>query len=197
MTANTHQECPDEGNNTTIRSKTVRDCTHSVFTHTIADVGTGIVTKASTWRLEVHCILDTSQVRASKVGRATNEFREDRGDRGKHDLRELTRSLGSVGGGVDWEGLLPAGGELTTDAAGEFCVLLGVLLAVRGEERVPLLLEFGTTGGSLCVDVVSLLGNDKCLICGEAELGLELSKIISLQSWEGLLESKSEHHRIL
>lgn len=176
-----YHEGTDEGDETAVGVETVGNGAHSMLTDTIADVGAGVVTETSAWWLEVDGTLDTGQVRASEISRTADELREDGGDGSEDDLRELARSLSGVGGLVYGERLLPAGGELTADAAGEFSVLLGELLAVGGEEVVPLSLELGAAGGDLSVEVVGGLGNNEGLLGVEAELRLDLSKVISLE----------------
>jgi hypothetical protein len=57
----------------------------------------------------------------------------------------------------------------------------GVALAVLGEQLVPLLLESGTLGRVLAIEVVNLLGNGKALLRVEAELLLELLDVIGLE----------------
>lgn len=64
-----------------------------------------------------------------------------------------------------------------------------VLLAVLGEQLVPLLLKSSALRGLLVVKVVNLLGDSKALVGVEAKLLLELLQVISLQ--RGAVDSVS------
>ena len=163
--------------------ETVGDSSHSVLTDTIADVRARVVTETGAWWLEVNGTLDASQVRASEISGTANEVGERGGDGGEDDLRELARSLSRVGGLVDGEGLLPAGGEFAADTAGELSVLLRVLLRVGSEESVSLSLELSPAGGGLSVDVVGGLGDGEGLLGVEAELGLDLGEVVGLERY--------------
>lgn len=153
-----------------------------MLTHTVADVGTSIVTETSAGVLEVVLGLDLGQVRASKIGRATKQFGEDGGKSSEGNLRELAGSDGTIGGLVDGECLLPVLGELSGDPASELGVVLGVLLAVGGEELVPLLLELSTALAELAVEFVGSLGNGELLLRVEAPLALQSGNIVGLES---------------
>lgn len=152
-----------------------------MLTDTIADVGTSIVTETSAWWLEVDCILDTGQITASQVGGTTQEVRENRGNRGKDDLGELARGLGSIGRLVDGKALLPALRELAGDTASEFSVFLRILLGVCRKESVPLLLKLSTLEGGSVVSVVGLLRDVEGLIGGEANLRFQSGDVIRLK----------------
>lgn len=97
----TYQERADEWNDTTIRSKTVGDGTHGVFTDTIPDVCAGVVAEASAGRLEVDSALHTRQVAASQIGGTTKQVGENGGNGRQRNLGELTRCLGGVRSLVD------------------------------------------------------------------------------------------------
>jgi hypothetical protein len=153
-----------------------------VLTHTVADVGTSIVTEASARVLEVVLGLDLGQIRAGKISRSTKELWEDGGKGSEDDLRELAGGDGAVSGLVDGEGLLPVFRELASNAAGELGVLFGILLAIGGEELGPLLLELSTTLAELAIKVVGSLGNSKLLLRVEAPLGLQGDDVVSLES---------------
>ena len=178
----TYQEGANEGNETTVRSKTVSNRTHSVLTDTITNVRTGISAKTGTWWLEVDGALNTSQVTASQVRRATHEFGENRGGGGEDNLGELTRCLSSIGGFVDRKALLPASGELPGNAAGELGMFFGVLLCVGSEEGVPRRFGLRSASCGCCVDIVSLLWDVEGLVGGEAELRLQGGDVVSLES---------------
>jgi len=96
-------------------------------------------------------------------------------------LGQLTGSLGTIGGLVDWELGLPAVGKLavqkTLELGSELLVLTGVAL----EELVPLLLSSGTLRGVLVVGVVNLLWDIEGLGGVEAELLLELLDVVGLE----------------
>jgi len=144
-----------------------------MFTDTIPDVGTGVVAQTSARVLEVLVAFNPRQVTASKIGGTTHQVRDLGVDCRQNDLGQLTRSLGRISGGVDGEGRLPAGGEFTRDTAGEFGMLVWVLLTVRSQEVAPLSLEVSTTGGDIAVDLVGLFGDVEGLVGGEIELGLQ------------------------
>ena len=153
-----------------------------MFTDTVADVGTSVVTEAGAGMLEVVLGLNLGQVRAGKVSRSTEELWEDGGKGSEGDLRELAGGDSAVGGLVDREGLFPVFGKLAGNAAGELGVLLGVLLAIRGEELGPLLLELSTALAELAVEIVGSLGDSKLLLRVEAPPGLQGNDIVSLES---------------
>lgn len=125
-----HQECRDEGDDTTVRVHAVGDRAHAVLTHAEADVRALVATKASTLRLEVSHGLRPGQVTASEIGRAAHELGQDWRDRGEYDLGKLTRGLSSIRGLVDGQRLLPAVRKLARNAARELSVFFGVLLAI-------------------------------------------------------------------
>lgn len=61
--------------------ETVGDGTHTMLADTKTDVGTFVITKTGALGLEIDHGLRASEVRAGQVGRATNEFGDDRDDR--------------------------------------------------------------------------------------------------------------------
>ena len=130
----THQESGNVGNDTTICSETVGDGTHTVLTDTIADVSTSVRTEASAGVLEIGGVLDLGQVAASKIGGATKQLRKDRSNGGEDDLRKLSGGNSGISRLVHGKGLVPALRERAGDAALEFGVLFGVLLAISGDE---------------------------------------------------------------
>jgi hypothetical protein len=62
-------------------------------------------------------------------------------------------------------------------------VLIGVGLGVGSKKRVPLCFESGTTLTDNCPSRINLVGNMEGNLRVEANLGLEGSNVIRLQSW--------------
>ena len=102
-----HQESTTERNDTSIRSQTVHNRTHGVFTDAIADIDTLIIAKTRAGGLEVDALRDLGQVRPSQVCTATDQFRELGSDRGEDGLAQLARGDSRVSGLVHRQGLLP------------------------------------------------------------------------------------------
>lgn len=164
-----------------VGGETVHDGTHGVLTDTIADIAAGVVTEAVGLWLEVNSVLPAGKVGTSQVGRATKELGDSSLNLGQDSLRELAGGNGRVSGGVDGQVLLPALRKDTLLAADEVGVLLGELLAVLGEELVPLLLKSSALRGVLAVHVVDLLGDGKGLVGVEAKLLLDLLDVVRLE----------------
>ena len=143
-----------------------------MFTDTVPDVGTAVIAQTSAGVLEILVSFNPRQVTASQIGGTTHQVWDLGVDGSQSDLGEFTGSLSRISGSVDGEGRLPACREFTRDAAGEFGMLVRVLLAVSSKEVVPLGLEVGTTDGNISVDLVGLVGDVECLVSGEIELGL-------------------------
>lgn len=165
----------------TVGGQTVEDGTHTVLTDTVSDVTSSVVAQASGWRLEVDSILPPGQVGASQIGGATDQLGDDGVDLLQDNLGQLSGGDSRVGGGVDGQRLLPALRQLARQAAGQVVVLGLVLLAVAGEELVPLLLGGGTGSDDLASQVVDLLGDGEALFRVEAPLLLELLDVVSLE----------------
>lgn len=182
-TRKTHQESTDEWNDSTIRVQAIGDSTHSMLTDTVSDVRSRVVTKFRAGRLEVNAALDLGQVTSSKISRTANKLGQDSADRGQDGLGQCTGGLGGIGGLIYREGGLPVLWELASNSAGELGVLLGILIAVGFEERIPLRLGVSTFLGDLVVGVVCLLRNDELLRGVEAELGLECFDVVGLESY--------------
>lgn len=175
------EESTTVGHNGAVGSQTVHDGTHGVLADAVANVATGVVTKLGRRGLEVDGVLPPGQVRASQIGGTTDELGNGLVDLVEDNLGQLAGGNGGVGGGVDGEGLLPALGEIASLAADEVVVLSLVLLAVLGEEVVPLGLELGATGRGLVAQLVDVLGNGEALLGVEAELLLELLDVVGLE----------------
>lgn len=175
------QEGTGVGDQRSVGGNTVHDGTHTVLTDTVADVATGVVTKTGGGGLEVDGTLPDGQVGAGQIGGTTNELGNSSDELAQDSLGQLSRGDSGICRGVDGEALLPAVGQLTSLAAGEVVVLSLVLVAVLGEQLVPLGLGGGTGRGDLAVGVVDLLGNGEALLGVEAELLLELLDVISLE----------------
>lgn len=169
------------GQDGAVGRQTVHDGTHGVLTDTVSDVSAGVVTETSVLGLEIDGILPSGQVGASQIGGTTDKLGDDSLDLAEDSLRQLSRSDGRVGGGVDGESLLPALGEVASLSSQKVGVLSSEGLAVLGEQLVPLLLSGGTLGRVLAVEVVDLLGDGEALGGVEAELLLELLDIIGLE----------------
>ena len=172
----------DEGDDTTIRMKTVGDGAHAVLADTIPDVRALVAAKARARGLEVLRALDLRQVAACQIGGPAEELGESGSDGGQDDLGELARSLRSVGRLVDGERLLPAIGELTGDAAHELDVFGGILLGVCRERGSPLLLEDGAALADFGVGGVDLLRDVEGRVGIEVDLRLESGDIVCLES---------------
>lgn len=153
-----------------------------MLTHTIADIPSRVVTETSAGGLEVNSLLDTGQVGPSQIRRSTNELNDGARD-GLEDL--LGKRAGRdrwVADLVDGKLLLPALRELTSNAAGELGVFLGVLLPVRSEELVPRGLEGSTALADLGVRRLGRIGDNKVSLGVESELGLDVSSVVGLES---------------
>ena len=172
----------DEGDDTTIRMKTVGDGAHAVLADTVPDVRALVAAEARARGLEVLRALDLRQVAARQIGRPAEKLGERGRDGGQDDLGELARGLRGVGRLVDGERLLPAAGELAGDAAHELGVLGGVLLGVRRERGSPLLLEDGTALADFGVGGVDLLRDVEGRVGIEVDLRLESGDIVCLES---------------
>ena len=168
-------------NEGTVGLKTVHDSGHRVLTDTVTHVATRPLANASVRRLEVNSGLPAGVVGASKIGRAGNELRNDIVDLLDDSLGELTGSNGRVGDLVGRELLLPALGELASQATLEVSGLGLVLASVLLEKLVPLLLSSSALVGVLVVKVVDLLGNDEALGGVEAELLLDGGTVVLLE----------------
>lgn len=175
------QEGTTVGDDGAVGGQTVQDGAHTVLTDTVSDVTSSVVAQAGSWGLEVDSLLPPGQVGASQIGRATDQLGNDRVDLLQDDLGQLSRGDSGVGGGVDGQRLLPALGQLAAQAADQVGVLGLVLLAVAGEELVPLLLSSGTGRGDLAGQVVDLLGDGEALLGVEAPLLLELLDVVGLE----------------
>lgn len=152
-----------------------------MLTDTEAEVAAGVRAEAGRGRLEVLGALPAGEVRAGKVGRATNKL-GNVGSKSVDDvLRELARGNGGLVGGEDGEVLLPAVGETALDTTSELGTVLGVLSLVLLEESVPLGVGLLTGLGLLGPEVGDLGRNNKRLLGVEAELGLELLDVVSLE----------------
>ena len=164
-----------------VGGQTVHDGTHGVLSDTVADVLARVVTKLGAGVLEVDGVAPSGKVGAGQVGGTTEELGNGVGDLAEDGLGELSRGDGGVAGLVGGERLLPALGKLAGDAAGDLCVLLGVLLAVGLEELGPLLVGLGTAVGDLLVGGVDVLGDDELLLGVHAELGLDTLDVVGLE----------------
>lgn len=178
----TYQESCDKWNDTTVGVETIGDGTHSVFTNTVTDIGTSICAQTSVGWLEVDTRLDLGQVTACQISRTTDEIGEGWDDGSEDNLGKFARSLSSIAGLVDGEALLPIGGQVASDTPGELGVFLGVLLAVRLEEGVPLGLECGTAFANIGVSSIDGLGDNEFLFGVKAELGLQSDDVVGLES---------------
>ena len=165
----------------TVGSEAVEDGTHAVLADTVTDVAAAVVAEPGGGRLEVDGVLPSSEVGASEIGRTTKELGDDLVDLGEDDLGQLPGSDGGVGRSVYGELLLPALGKITLQAADEVVMLGLELLAIAGQELVPLLLESGTLGSVLAVKLIDLLRHGEGLVRVEAELLLELLDVVGLE----------------
>src|SRR4051812_31850030 len=77
--------------------------------------------------------------------------------------------------------LLPPFWKLSSQAAFEVCGFGGESLGILGQELLPFLLLSSTFGTALLVQVVYLLGNDKCLLGIKAKLLLDLLDVIGFE----------------
>lgn len=143
------QEGGNEGDDTAVGRDTVGNGCHTVFTDTIANVRALVRTKASVLGLEIDHGLRPGQVATRKIGRATEQVRDEGGDGSKDDFRQLARSLGGIGGLVSGEFGFPARGGLAGDTTAEFSVLGRVLLLVGGQKGIPLGFELGASLSNL------------------------------------------------
>lgn len=175
------EESATSGDEGAVGGETVHDGGHGVLAHTVAHVATAVLTETSAGGLEVDGGLPTGVVGASQIGRAGDELGNDIVDLLEDGLGKLTGGNGRVGDLVGRESLLPALGELASQAALEVGTLGLVLLSVLLEELVPLLLSGGTLVGVLVVHVVDLLGNDEALGGVKAELLLDLLAVVLLE----------------
>ena len=126
----TYQESGNEGDDGTVCCQSIGNSTHSVFTDTIPDVCARVCSKTSVRWLEVDRFLNLGQVTARQIRRSTNKIWQAGDDGSEDNFGQFTGSLSSIGGLVHWECLLPSFWELARDTAGQFGVLVGVLLAV-------------------------------------------------------------------
>src|SRR5260221_5555499 len=108
-TGGIHQESATEGNNATVRSQTIHNCTHGVFADAIADIDTLVIAKTA-WRLEVNALRDLGQVGPGQVCTTTEHLRELGSDSGENSLAQLARGDSGIIGLVHGQGLLPADG---------------------------------------------------------------------------------------
>ena len=86
-----YQEGTTERDDAAVRSQTVHNRTHGVFTDAIADIDTLIITKTRAGGLEVNTFRDLGQVRPSQVCTSTEQLREHWGESGEHGLAQLAR----------------------------------------------------------------------------------------------------------
>ncbi|ROV88950.1 hypothetical protein VPNG_10195 [Cytospora leucostoma] len=175
------EESTTVGDDGAVGGETVEDGTHSVLTDTVADVTSTVVAQTGGRGLEVDSLLPPGEVGASQICGTTNQLGDDVVYLLQNDLGQLSRSNGIVLGGVDGQGLLPALGKLIPEAAGKVLGLGLVLLAVLGEQLVPLLLLGGAGRRLLVAQLVDLLGNGEALLGVEAPLLLQLLDVISLE----------------
>lgn len=181
----TDQEGTTERDDAAVRSQTIHNRTHGVFTNAIADIDTFIITKTRAGGLEVNTLRNLGQVRPSQVCTSTEQIRELWGESGEHVLAQLARGDGRVSGLVHGQSLFPAVGQFTPDTAGELGVFCRVPLPIRREESVPIRFELGTP---LTDEVIDLLyfGRNEKLLLREAPLLFKLLDIIGLESCEGI-----------
>lgn len=184
------KESGSERNDTTVGSDTVTDGGHTVLPNTKSEISTSIATETGRGVLEVLGALPPGQVGTGQVGRTTDQLGQYLNELGNSSLRQLPGTDSSVRSGVGGEGLLPAVGKTAFNSSLKLSSLLGVLLTIRLEKSLPLSLGLGTVLGNLVVEVGGLFGNGKGLLGVKAELLLELSNVIFLESWE----SKSAMH---
>lgn len=175
------QESTTGGDDSAVDSQTVHDGSHSVLTHTVADVAAGPVANAVLRGLEVDGVLPAGVVGARQVRRAREKLRDDVVDLLQDRLAQLTRGNGRIARLVGGEALLPALRKLARETAGKICVLSLVLRSVLLEELVPLLLLGSTLGGVLVVEVVDLLGHNEGLLGVETEQLLDTLTVIGLE----------------
>ena len=181
----TDQEGTTERDDTAVRSQTIHNRTHGVFTDAIADIDTLIITKTRAGGLEVNTLRDFGQVRPSQVCTSAEQIRELWGESGEHVLAQLARGDGRVSGLVHGQSLLPAVGQITPDTAGELGVFCRVLLPIRCEESVPIRFELGALLADEVVDLLYLGRNEEFLF-REAPLLFKLLDIIGLESCDGI-----------
>ena len=153
----------------------------TVFTNTVSDVSTSVVSKTSLRRLEVDSLSPSSEVGSSKIGGTSNELRKRSGESLENDLGVLPRSNGGVSELVHGKVLLPSLGELSSDSSSELGSLGGVLLLVGSEEGVPLGVGLSSLLSDLVVDVVRGLGNGEEGVGVESELLLEGDNVVLLE----------------
>ena len=175
------EEGGSEGDDTTVSGETVTDGGHSVLPDTEPDVSSGVVSEPGRGGLEVNGGLGSGQVGTGQIGRTSEQFGEDVPQLGEDGLGELSGSDGGVLGVVSGQSLFPSFGKTTLHPSLDLGSLLGVLLLVGSEQRVPLGLELGTLVSGLGVSLLDLVGNDKALVGVESPSLLELDNVVLLE----------------
>ena len=124
----------------TISCNTVHGSAHGVLTDTISQISAVPVTELRVWWLEVHGLLPSGVVRASKICGTGQKLWNGGVDLLEDGLGQLSRCDGLIRWSICGQRLLPALWELALQAACEIRVLLWEFALVRLEELVPLLL---------------------------------------------------------
>ena len=177
----TYKESCDEWNDTAIRMEAVGDRTHTVLTNTITDISALIAAEARVLRLEVNHRLRAGEVAARQVGGTTHQFRKNGDDGGENDFGQLAGRLRRVCRLVHRQVLLPALRKLARNTTSELGVLNGELLAIGGEESIPLGLELSAASSHLNIRSVCLLRYVERLVRGQTKLALQSLNIVRLE----------------
>ena len=161
--------------------QTVSNCTHSMLTDTIADVGPRVTSQTGARVLEVDRCLGLGQITTGQICRTSYEVWNLGCYGSQNNFRVLPGGQRAVTGLVDRQGFLPSFRELSGNATCELRVFLRVSLAIFLKQGRPSCLKFGAPAGGCPVCRVCLTGNVETLVRWEIEFTLERLNITGLE----------------